>query len=97
MHFFNPVPRMALVEVVRGPKTLESTVATIVGYANSMGKTPVVVGDCPGFVVNRVLTPYLIAFLQLVRDGVDFHAIDRVMEELRLADGAGLSHRRHRP
>ncbi len=80
MHFFNPVPRMALVEVVRGPKTLESTVATIVGYANSMGKTPVVVGDCPGFVVNRVLTPYLIAFLQLVRDGVDFHAIDRVME-----------------
>ncbi len=80
MHFFNPVPRMALVEVVRGPKTSESTVATIVGYASAMGKTPVVVGDCPGFVVNRVLTPYLIAFLQLVRDGVDFHAIDRVME-----------------
>ena len=80
MHFFNPVPRMALVEVVRGPKTSESAVATIVGYASAMGKTPVVVGDCPGFVVNRVLTPYLIAFLQLVRDGVDFHAIDRVME-----------------
>jgi 3-hydroxyacyl-CoA dehydrogenase/enoyl-CoA hydratase/3-hydroxybutyryl-CoA epimerase/enoyl-CoA isomerase len=80
MHFFNPVPRMALVEVVRGPKTSESAVATIVGYANAMGKTPVVVGDCPGFVVNRVLTPYLIAFLQLVRDGVDFERIDRVME-----------------
>jgi 3-hydroxyacyl-CoA dehydrogenase / enoyl-CoA hydratase / 3-hydroxybutyryl-CoA epimerase / enoyl-CoA isomerase len=80
MHFFNPVPRMALVEVVRGPKTSESTVATIVGYASAMGKTPVVVGHCPGFVVNRVLTPYLIAFLQLVRDGVDFHAVDRVME-----------------
>ena len=80
MHFFNPVPRMALVEVVRGPKTAESAVATIVGYASALGKTPVVVGDCPGFVVNRVLTPYLIAFLQLVRDGVDFHDIDRVME-----------------
>lgn len=80
MHFFNPVPRMALVEVVRGPKTSEAAVATIVGYANSMGKTPVVVGDCPGFVVNRVLTPYLIAFLQLVHDGVDFHHIDHVME-----------------
>jgi len=80
MHFFNPVPRMALVEVVRGPKTSESTVATIVGYASAMGKTPVVVGDCPGFVVNRVLTPYLIAFLRLAHDGVDFHQIDRVME-----------------
>ncbi len=62
-----------------------------------MGKTPVVVGDCPGFVVNRVLTPYLIAFLQLVRDGVDFHPIDKVMESFRLADGTRLSHRRHRP
>jgi 3-hydroxyacyl-CoA dehydrogenase / enoyl-CoA hydratase / 3-hydroxybutyryl-CoA epimerase / enoyl-CoA isomerase len=81
MHFFNPVPRMALVEVVRGPKTSEATVATIVGYANTMGKTPIVVGDCPGFVVNRVLTPYLIAFLLLVRDGVDFRQIDAVMED----------------
>ncbi|ACK50360.1 3-hydroxyacyl-CoA dehydrogenase NAD-binding [Methylocella silvestris BL2] len=80
MHFFNPVPKMALVEVVRGPKTSEAAVATIVGYASAMGKTPVVVGDCPGFVVNRVLTPYLIAFLQLVRDGVDFRQIDKVME-----------------
>jgi 3-hydroxyacyl-CoA dehydrogenase/enoyl-CoA hydratase/3-hydroxybutyryl-CoA epimerase/enoyl-CoA isomerase len=80
MHFFNPVPKMALVEVVRGPKTSEATVATIVGYASAMGKTPVVVGDCPGFVVNRVLTPYLIAFLLLVRDGVDFRQIDEVME-----------------
>ncbi len=81
MHFFNPVPRMALVEVVRGPKTAGATVATIVGYANAMGKTPIVVGDCPGFVVNRVLTPYLIAFLLLVRDGVDFRQIDEVMED----------------
>ncbi len=80
MHFFNPAPRMALVEVVRGLKTSDAAVATCVGYASAMGKTPVVVGDCPGFVVNRVLTPYLIAFLQLVRDGVDFHQIDKVME-----------------
>jgi 3-hydroxyacyl-CoA dehydrogenase / enoyl-CoA hydratase / 3-hydroxybutyryl-CoA epimerase / enoyl-CoA isomerase len=80
MHFFNPVPKMALVEVVRGPKTSEATVATIVGYANTMGKTPIVVGDCAGFVVNRVLTPYIIAFLLLVRDGVDFRQIDAVME-----------------
>jgi 3-hydroxyacyl-CoA dehydrogenase/enoyl-CoA hydratase/3-hydroxybutyryl-CoA epimerase/enoyl-CoA isomerase len=80
MHFFNPVPRMALVEVVRGPKTSEAAVATIVAYAAAMGKTPIVVGDCPGFVVNRVLTPYLIAFLRLVHDGVDFKSIDAAME-----------------
>ncbi|MEJ0092503.1 MAG: fatty acid oxidation complex subunit alpha FadB [Methylocella sp.] len=80
MHFFNPVPKMSLVEVVRGPKTSQEAVATIVGYAAAMGKTPIVVGDCPGFVVNRALTPYLIAFLRLVHDGVDFESIDRAME-----------------
>ncbi|WP_036259721.1 fatty acid oxidation complex subunit alpha FadB [Methylocapsa aurea] len=80
MHFFNPVPRMALVEVVRGPKTSEETIATIVGYADAMGKTPIVMQDCPGFVVNRALTPYLIAFLRLVHDGADFAHVDKVME-----------------
>jgi 3-hydroxyacyl-CoA dehydrogenase / enoyl-CoA hydratase / 3-hydroxybutyryl-CoA epimerase / enoyl-CoA isomerase len=80
MHFFNPVPKMPLVEVVRGPQTSPQAIATVVGYAAAMGKTPIVVEDCPGFVVNRVLTPYLIAFLRLVHDGVDFVAIDRAME-----------------
>ncbi|WOJ90335.1 fatty acid oxidation complex subunit alpha FadB [Methylocapsa polymorpha] len=80
MHFFNPVARMALIEVVRGAKTSEDAVATIVGYATALGKTPIVVQDCPGFVVNRTLTPYLLAFLRLVHDGVDFIEIDRVME-----------------
>ena len=46
----------------------------------AMGKTPIVVGDCPGFAVNRALTPYIIAFLRLVRDGVDFQEIDKAME-----------------
>jgi 3-hydroxyacyl-CoA dehydrogenase/enoyl-CoA hydratase/3-hydroxybutyryl-CoA epimerase/enoyl-CoA isomerase len=81
MHFFNPVPRMALVEVVRGPQTSDQTIATTVGFAAQLGKTPVVVKDCPGFIVNRVLTPYLIAFLRLVHDGVDFSKIDEVMEK----------------
>ena len=80
MHFFNPVPRMPLVEVVRGPKTSPQAIATVAGYAAAMGKTPIVVEDCPGFIVNRVLTPYLIAFLRLVHDGADFKAIDRAME-----------------
>lgn len=80
LHFFNPVPRMPLVEVVRGPQTSDATIATLVGFASALGKTPVVVRDCPGFVVNRVLTPYLVAFLRLVHDGVDFTRVDEVME-----------------
>ncbi|WP_028998805.1 fatty acid oxidation complex subunit alpha FadB [Azohydromonas australica] len=80
MHFFNPVPQMPLVEVIRGPQTLPVAAATAAGYAVAMGKTPIVVQDCPGFLVNRVLTPYLLAFLRLVRDGADFQQVDRVME-----------------
>ena len=80
MHFFNPVPKMPLVEVVRGAKTSSQAIAMITGYAAAMGKTPIVVGDCPGFVVNRTLTPYLIAFLRLVHDGAGFHEIDMAME-----------------
>ena len=80
MHFFNPVPQMALVEVIKGSKTSDTTVSTAVGYIVAMGKTPIVVKDCPGFLVNRLLTPYIRAFMQLVSDGADFAAIDRVME-----------------
>jgi 3-hydroxyacyl-CoA dehydrogenase / enoyl-CoA hydratase / 3-hydroxybutyryl-CoA epimerase / enoyl-CoA isomerase len=80
MHFFNPVPRMPLVEVVRGPKTSARAIAAVMGYAATMGKTPILVEDCPGFVVNRTLTPYLIAFLHLVHDGVDFQEIDKAIE-----------------
>ena len=80
MHFFNPVHAMPLVEVIRGSHTSDQTIATTVAYATAMGKKAIVVGDCPGFLVNRVLFPYLAAFLMLVRDGVDFQRIDRVME-----------------
>lgn len=81
MHFFNPAPVMPLVEVIQGAKTSEAAVSTIVGYASAMGKTPIVVKDGPGFLVNRILTPYMLAFMQLVRDGVDFTVIDKVMEQ----------------
>jgi 3-hydroxyacyl-CoA dehydrogenase/enoyl-CoA hydratase/3-hydroxybutyryl-CoA epimerase/enoyl-CoA isomerase len=80
MHFFNPVPAMPLVEVICGPGTSQVAAATIASYANAMGKTPVVVRDCPGFLVNRILTAYILAFLRLVRDGADFVEIDRVMQ-----------------
>jgi 3-hydroxyacyl-CoA dehydrogenase/enoyl-CoA hydratase/3-hydroxybutyryl-CoA epimerase/enoyl-CoA isomerase len=80
MHFFNPVHRMPLVEVIRGEKTGEEAIAKTVAYALAMGKKPIVVNDCPGFLVNRILSPYIGAFMGLVRRGVDFVAIDRAME-----------------
>ena len=80
MHFFNPVHRMPLVEVIRGEKTSEKTIATVVSYAQSMGKKSIVVNDCPGFLVNRVLFPYLGGFVGLLRDGADFQQVDKVME-----------------
>jgi len=80
MHFFNPVHRMPLVEVIRGEKTGEEAIAKTVAYALAMGKKPIVVNDCPGFLVNRILSPYIGAFMGLVRRGVDFVTIDRAME-----------------
>ncbi len=81
MHFFNPVHKMPLVEVIRGAKSSERAIATTVAYALAMGKTPVVVNDCPGFLVNRVLFPYFGGFMLLVNEGVDFLRIDKVMEK----------------
>lgn len=81
MHFFNPVHRMPLVEIIRGEKTSEETVAQAVNYALQMGKTPIVVNDCAGFLVNRILFPYFKGFVHLVEDGVDFQRIDKVMEK----------------
>jgi 3-hydroxyacyl-CoA dehydrogenase/enoyl-CoA hydratase/3-hydroxybutyryl-CoA epimerase/enoyl-CoA isomerase len=80
MHFFNPVHMMPLVEVIRGAKSSDAAVATTVLLAQKMGKTPVVVNDCPGFFVNRVLFPYFAGFHLLLRDGADFQAVDKVME-----------------
>lgn len=81
MHFFNPVHMMPLVEVIRGEKTSEEAIATTVVLAQKMGKTPIVVNDCPGFLVNRVLFPYFGAFDLLLKDGADFQQIDKVMEK----------------
>ncbi|MGF1726512.1 fatty acid oxidation complex subunit alpha FadB [Photobacterium nomapromontoriensis] len=81
MHFFNPVHRMPLVEIIRGEKTSEETINRVVAYAAKMGKSPIVVNDCPGFFVNRVLFPYFAGFSLLLRDGADFGHIDKVMEK----------------
>ena len=81
MHFFNPVHRMPLVEVIRGEKTSDKAIAKTVQYALQMGKTPIVVNDCAGFLVNRVLFPYFNGFNLLITDGVDYKRIDKVMEK----------------
>ncbi|WP_462170646.1 fatty acid oxidation complex subunit alpha FadB [Pseudoalteromonas xiamenensis] len=80
MHFFNPVPKMPLVEIIRGEKTSEATINAVVDYALQLGKSPIVVNDCPGFFVNRVLFPYFAGFSQMVVEGADFTVIDKVME-----------------
>ncbi|HEX9206910.1 MAG TPA: fatty acid oxidation complex subunit alpha FadB [Steroidobacteraceae bacterium] len=81
MHFFNPVNMMPLVEVIRGKQSSEEAVAATVKLSTKMGKTPVVVNDCPGFFVNRVLFPYFDGFHMLLRDGADFLAVDKAMEK----------------
>jgi 3-hydroxyacyl-CoA dehydrogenase/enoyl-CoA hydratase/3-hydroxybutyryl-CoA epimerase/3-hydroxyacyl-CoA dehydrogenase/enoyl-CoA hydratase/3-hydroxybutyryl-CoA epimerase/enoyl-CoA isomerase len=77
MHFFNPVERMPLVEVIRGEKTSDETVVTLVALSRRVGKTPIVVRDCPGFLVNRILFPYITESLVLLEEGADPRAIDR--------------------
>jgi 3-hydroxyacyl-CoA dehydrogenase/enoyl-CoA hydratase/3-hydroxybutyryl-CoA epimerase/enoyl-CoA isomerase len=81
MHFFNPVHMMPLVEVIRGKQSSDAAIAATVKLATKMGKSPVVVNDCPGFFVNRVLFPYFAGFHMLLRDGADFQAVDKVMEK----------------
>ena len=81
MHFFNPVHRMPLVEIIRGKDTTDATVNAVVAATLKMGKTPIVVNDCPGFLVNRVLFPYFAGFSKLVLDGADFTKVDKVMEK----------------
>ncbi len=81
MHFFNPVHKMPLVEVIQGKKTSDETIAATVAYATAMGKSAVVVKDCPGFYVNRVLFPYFRGFSLLMNEGADFRQIDKVMSQ----------------
>ena len=81
MHFFNPVHVMPLVEIVRGKRTSEETIELAVAHATKLGKKPIIVNDCPGFLVNRILFPAIFAFDMMIIDGADFHQIDSVIED----------------
>ncbi len=97
LHFFNPAHRMPLVEVVVLPETSPDVIATAIGFVQRLGKTPVVVQDSPGFVVNRILMPYLMEAVKLHNSGVPAQLIDEAMLDfgmpmgpIRLLDEIGL-------
>ena len=97
LHFFNPVHRMQLVEVIVGDHTAPATVQRAVRFAQQIGKLPVVVRDRPGFLVNRILMPYLLEAGQLFTSGASIEDIDEAMLDfgmpmgpLRLIDEVGM-------
>ena len=99
MHFFNPVPVLELVEVVRGRETSDETAEAITELARDLGKTPAIANDFPGFVSNRILMPYINEAVYALQDGVaEIEAIDTIarlgfahpMGPLALADLIGL-------
>jgi 3-hydroxyacyl-CoA dehydrogenase len=87
MHFFHPVRERPLVEIVRGPDTSDGTVALAVSHTRRIGRMPIVVQDGPGFVVNRLLFPYLGAALELLREGVSAESIEWAAAEFGMAVG----------
>jgi 3-hydroxyacyl-CoA dehydrogenase/enoyl-CoA hydratase/3-hydroxybutyryl-CoA epimerase len=97
LHFFNPVSRMKLVEVVVGKETSDETKERALAFVRQVGKLPIVVRDSPGFLVNRVLFPYLLDAAELFESGVEADKIDNAMTKwgmpmgpLRLIDEIGI-------
>ncbi|HLP24318.1 MAG TPA: 3-hydroxyacyl-CoA dehydrogenase NAD-binding domain-containing protein, partial [Acidobacteriota bacterium] len=102
IHFFNPVHRMQLVEIVRGPRTSAAALDTALTFVKAIGKLPVLVKDSPGFLVNRILLPYMVESVRLFNEGVDVTRLDRIMLDfgmpmgpLRLTDEVGLDVAQH--
>ena len=87
LHFFNPVHKMHLVEVVRARSTNDATIATLVEIVRKLGKVPVVVADSPGFLVNRILFPYLDEAVRLVIEGVWGKSVDEVAKRFGMPVG----------
>ncbi|MGC8643661.1 MAG: 3-hydroxyacyl-CoA dehydrogenase family protein, partial [Isosphaeraceae bacterium] len=87
MHFFNPVHRMELVEVIRGERTGGDAIRRLVALARRLGKTPIVVGDGPGFLTTRVLFPYLSQAMALLLEGAAMNTIDAAAVKFGMARG----------
>ena len=102
LHFFNPAQKMPLIEIVRGRQTSDKVVVLLAALASKLGKTPVVVEDVPGFLVNRILFPYLAEALKLLGEGYSVESIDKAaleygmpMGPIRLLDEIGLDVAEH--
>ena len=89
LHFFNPVAKMQLVEVVRAPFTSDRALAQACGLAKRLGKFPLVVNDGPGFLVNRILSRYLVEAVIMVSEGISFQRIDTVAKNFGMAVDSG--------
>lgn len=87
IHFFNPVRKMKLVEVIRGAATSDETIATAVAHVKRIGKLPVVVNDGPGFLVNRLLLPYMNEALELLIEGASMEQIDKAAKKFGMPMG----------
>lgn len=87
IHFFNPVRKMKLVEIIRGEQTNDETIATAVQYAKSIGKSPIVVNDGPGFLVNRLLLPYMNESLLLISEGAKIADVEKASKKFGMPMG----------
>ena len=87
MHFFNPVDRMPLVEVIRGQKTSDEAMVTVAAFARKLGKTVVYCNDGPGFVVNRILAPYMNEAGFFLQEGYSIESIDKAMVDFGMPVG----------
>jgi 3-hydroxyacyl-CoA dehydrogenase/enoyl-CoA hydratase/3-hydroxybutyryl-CoA epimerase len=87
MHFFNPVHKMPLVEVIKGEKTSDEAIATVFNLSKRAGKTPIVVKDGPGFLVNRLLVPYMVEAISLLMEAHTIENIDKAMTRFGMPMG----------
>jgi 3-hydroxyacyl-CoA dehydrogenase/enoyl-CoA hydratase/3-hydroxybutyryl-CoA epimerase/3-hydroxyacyl-CoA dehydrogenase/enoyl-CoA hydratase/3-hydroxybutyryl-CoA epimerase/enoyl-CoA isomerase len=87
LHFFNPVRQMPLVEVIRGRKTSDATIATAAAYARALGKSPIVMNDGPGFLVNRLLLPYMNEAALLLCEGANLAEIEKAAKSFGMPMG----------
>jgi 3-hydroxyacyl-CoA dehydrogenase/enoyl-CoA hydratase/3-hydroxybutyryl-CoA epimerase/3-hydroxyacyl-CoA dehydrogenase/enoyl-CoA hydratase/3-hydroxybutyryl-CoA epimerase/enoyl-CoA isomerase len=87
LHFFNPVRKMPLVEVIRGAQTSDQTIATAVAYAKTLGKSPIVMNDGPGFLVNRLLLPYMNEAALLLSSGAAIRDIEKAAKAFGMPMG----------
>lgn len=87
LHFFNPVRKMPLVEVIRGAKTSDATIATAAAYARGLGKSPIVMNDGPGFLVNRLLLPYMNEAALMLCEGAELQKIEKAAKSYGMPMG----------